>query len=294
MFTDAPIIKGVQKAETRLGATLELTCSCRGCLPINQYVWTILKAKKNVPVTHKKTTKIDEEADFFSTTLTIEKASMKDHGKFNCELENNLKKMNFSTFVQVSTQPQNISATLKGVSLHYIDRDAVITEYNTYYLKCSAFAHPVASVIWYKDGVEISNMIRENEIDLQEYELANAQGRYKCVVENTVGITSKVFQLRVAIKPVVHGLKTELIYAAANEKVSLNCDVKGVPEPQISWFLNSQPLPRDYRFALFERNKVLEFGMSADVLGSYACVATNEFGDVSKTFTMLLKGRKNK
>lgn len=233
----------------------------------------------------------DEERNFYSTTLEIHKATSVNHGQISCYLENSLKGNHLDIFVQVLNKPRNVVIRFNAKGWKNVDHEIVITEFNSYTLRCISTDHPDPSVIWFKDEKQISSSAQQNDLNLTESGMANHQGRYKCVAENRLGSTSKVVNLKVAILPHYKGQKTKLSQHTESQAVTLRCDVRGFPAPSISWHLNDILLEADNQFSMSDNNNTLKFTLTTDMAGSYSCNASNAAGKTSRVFEVLLVGK---
>lgn len=273
---------------TNLGDKLELKCECQGCLPVTNVQWTFKpKSKKNI--LSDFVTEMDEERDFFVTTLTVDPVKLTDHGIYDCELKNKVAKKNSKIDVQVHNKPFGIAISLAG---REVISTANITEFRDHHLICTAVAFPLADFIWMRNGIEVSRQSKMNNLTLKADEMATSQGKYECLVRNSVGEASKEVFLLISIPPSIRDSKTQSLAGAENEKIFLDCEVTGVPEPKVSWLFNSQPLKPDSRYSLLDSSKTLVLTMSADLSGMYTCFAMNEAGDASKSFEISFKGEK--
>ncbi len=80
-----------------------------------------------------------------------------------------------------------------------------------------------------------------------------------------------------------------------NRTVLLECPVDGIPPPKVKWMKNGSPLhPLPAHFSLLENGRHLEIA-SAQVSDTsrYTCIATNEAGELQRTFDLEVLGESN-
>ncbi|XP_045484557.1 hemicentin-1 isoform X2 [Pieris rapae] len=112
-------------------------------------------------------------------------------------------------------------------------------------------------------------------------------GTYFCFGENTEGIEQDSITVRVRRKMILvegFGDRSVEIYS----KVILACRVDSYPPPKMSWFHNDTQLPAD-------STKIQNFSITIeavdfDDLGSYSCVAENEYEVLRVNATLSVKG----
>ena len=73
----------------------------------------------------------------------------------------------------------------------------------------------------------------------------------------------------------------------------LECDVDGMPEPQVSWTHNGQPIAHSQRRELFYSGRTCTLvihGVTPMDAGDYICRALNALGDVTTKCTVRIGG----
>jgi hypothetical protein len=261
---------------------VQLECSCENCLPVRSK-WTYANKRQKYKIDTFK----DDDVDTFKTVLTIEKLTEKDEQLYKCELVNDKGKRVKETQVIAHIAPQNIKITAKGKHFKNLDRVLEIRDLEGYVLTCAAQGYPIPKINWFKDGLHVG----VNQIVLDKNKAKDHAGKYRCVVENSLGSISKDLEIVVKIPPAVTNQKDELIFAVENEKVEMQCEISGVPKPTISWTFNNKPIQISTKFKLSSDGKKLEFVGKHDSFGSYSCVGENSHGKATMTFTVYVKGK---
>ncbi|KAG9345511.1 hypothetical protein JZ751_008655 [Albula glossodonta] len=178
-------------------------------------------------------------------------------------------------------------------------------------LKCEAVGSPEPVITWSKDGIELLynsrvGMLPGGSLRILAPREADA-GLYTCTARNRVGSTSLSSTLKIseppqpapddplwfalvhAAEPGVHSLlmsnndsRTTLQTGAA---ALIGCLVKGHPRPQVSWFLNRQPLSKTsgVPYQLLAENQVLRIlNVTRTLRGEVSCWAENEAGTLQQ------------
>ena len=79
-----------------------------------------------------------------------------------------------------------------------------------------------------------------------------------------------------------------------NETLTILCEARGVPEPEIKWLLNGRPLREstsDARLRFLQGGKILEISdIGVPDTGRYTCVATNSAGVADRDYDLQVWG----
>jgi hemicentin len=163
-------------------------------------------------------------------------------------------------------------------------------------IECPAFGVPLPDIVWFKDDQEI---YPEHNHDLQilgngrRLEISSADiadtGRYKCVAKNTAGMIEREYNLHVWIPARIDSSDTisnpEVI---VNQTIILHCPASGVPEPDVEWFRDDEPVDEDiHDIKILDRGwrlKIKNAEMSHT--GRYTCVAKNIAGESEKIYDL--------
>jgi Immunoglobulin I-set domain/Immunoglobulin domain len=266
-----------------LGDDVKLECSCTGCLPMKKPKWEPSKKNRRIKIVNFE----DEENNIFTTVLTIQKTTSADEGYYECEISNDLGKDKKRIEFTAQTKPKDVKVTMKGKSLKLVDKVVEIREKETFVLHCIAKAYPIPKIVWFKDGIQIS----KNQIVLEKENINEHAGFYRCTVTNALGSISKDFNITVKIAPTPNGISEQLIEAKENDKIRLNCDIDGSPEPNVTWSFNYKPLVIASNHKFTNQNKVLELSVQHHSVGTYSCLGKNDFGKALIKFAVFVKGK---
>uniref|UniRef100_A0A8C9R6U4 Hemicentin-1 n=1 Tax=Scleropages formosus TaxID=113540 RepID=A0A8C9R6U4_SCLFO len=238
--------------------------------------------KDGEPVVPSKTVQILQEGKI----LKLMKVATSDAGQYNCRGINiaGSTKKNFLLDVLV---PPSISG---GSSPH--DMSAVLSQEVN--LECKVKGVPFPTVQWYKDrkpvflgdpNVEVMN--KGQVLRIKSVRLGD-EAHYQCIVMNTAGRLSRDFNLSVYVTPSIKGANmTTEVSALLNSAVTLECEVRGVPVPTITWYRDSHAILSG-RHALYEdRGQILKIPVAlVSDAGRYICRATNMAGMAEKAFEL--------
>lgn len=242
---------------------------------------------------HNVTKLIDEDTDFFKTTISISKVEEQDAGTFTCLLSNRNdqgKHGKSKKNIQVVTHIEPKDMTIIG---RIGERDVLVKEVVVlrdpidFTLKCIANAYPIPTITWFKNAKKIG----DSEVILSEHDKRNNDGNYTCLAENAVGITSLSVQVKSEIAPFTLHDKKRLVLADDEEKVELSCDIKGNPEPRITWMFKGQPLSLSRHTKLSKDKKTIQLTSRAETIGDYTCLGTNAVGKKSVIISVFIKGK---
>ncbi|XP_076364415.1 fibroblast growth factor receptor 4-like [Tachypleus tridentatus] len=73
-----------------------------------------------------------------------------------------------------------------------------------------------------------------------------------------------------------------------DQKVRLQCPVRGNPQPYLVWYHNNQPVSSVLPHVLLKRHSLIILDFQPEDAGVYACKAYNRFGEIWKNFTLSL------
>lgn len=156
-------------------------------------------------------------------------------------------------------------------------------------LFCIFGGMPLPQIVWSKDGVPIraSDRLSQEQYGkslLIKMVMFEDQGTYTCEASNGVG-EAKSYSISLQVLAIPYFTKEpELVNAADDETVEIECAAEGVPEPQIKWIHNGKPIsqaPPNPRRTVFP-NKIRIERLQANDTGNYGCNATNSLGYVYK------------
>ncbi|CAG9530815.1 unnamed protein product [Cercopithifilaria johnstoni] len=249
-------------------------------------------------------------------SLTIFNCTAKDTGFYLCTASNVLGSESSHLMLTVAevAGPDSHLVTAENKEMQYCKPrftrvpGAVVetTEGSTVKLISRAVGLPKPLVKWFKDGKEITKVNRAYEILLTgegesvllvQYAITKTAGTFKCVAENSEGLTSFETQLIVHTnlnkqhrEEQAPSFTVDLtdIGVAIGHPVTLKCCVKGIPEPQLKWiFINDAQQTTIMRTTANSAWAEYREGNSCEMKtesvmktqqGTYQCVAINEHG----------------
>ncbi|ELV11507.1 Hemicentin-1 [Tupaia chinensis] len=172
--------------------------------------------------------------------------------------------------------------------------DVKVKEKQSVTLACEVTGNPVPEITWHKDG----QLLQEDEAHHitsggRFLQITNAQvshtGRYTCLASNIAGDKSKSFSLNVYVSPTIAGVDSdgspEDVTVTLNSPTSLVCEAYSYPPATITWFKDGAPLESNRNIRILPGGRTLQIlNAQEDNAGRYACVATNEAGEMIKHY----------
>ncbi|XP_021571258.1 ADAMTS-like protein 1 [Carlito syrichta] len=171
-------------------------------------------------------------------------------------------------------------------------------------LHCEAVGHPRPTISWARNGEEVQfgdRILLQPDDSLQILAPVEADvGFYTCNATNILGYDSVSIAVTLAGKPLV---KTSRMTVVNTEKpditvdigstiktvqgvnVTINCQVAGVPEAEVTWFRNKSKL--GFPYPLHEGSLLLTNVSSSDQ-GLYSCRAANVRGELTESTQLLI------
>ncbi|XP_054545120.1 ADAMTS-like protein 1 isoform X2 [Talpa occidentalis] len=171
-------------------------------------------------------------------------------------------------------------------------------------LHCEAIGNPRPTISWARNGEEIQftdRILLQPDDSLQILAPVEADvGFYTCNATNALGYDSVSIAVTLAGKPLVKAsrmtvINTEepaitvdvggIIKTVRGVNVTINCQVAGVPEAEVTWFRNKSKLGSPQQ--LHEGSLLLTDVSSADQ-GLYSCRAANLHGELTENTQLLI------
>ncbi|XP_061289826.1 hemicentin-2 isoform X2 [Bos javanicus] len=210
--------------------------------------------------------------------LQIPLVRAEDAGRYSCRASNEVGEDWLHYELLVLTPPVILGETEELVE------EVTVNANSTVSLHCPVLGNPAPTISWLQNGLPFSPSPRlqvlENGRILQvsTAEVADATS-YMCVAENPAGSTEKLFTLRVQVPPRIAGLNPEQITATLNSSVSLPCDVRAHPSPEVTWYKDGWTLSLGEEIFLLPGTHTLQL-TRVQLLdsGMYICEALNAAG----------------
>ncbi|XP_064346254.1 ADAMTS-like protein 1 isoform X1 [Camelus dromedarius] len=171
-------------------------------------------------------------------------------------------------------------------------------------LHCEAIGNPKPTISWARNGEEVqfsNRILLQPDDSLQILSPVEADvGFYTCNATNALGYDSVSIAVTLAGKPLVKTsrgtvINTEepaitvdvgsTIKTVGGVNVTINCQVAGVPEAEVTWFRNKSKLGSPYH--LHEGSLLLTAVSSSDQ-GLYSCRAANLHGELTENTQLLI------
>ncbi|XP_023195302.1 hemicentin-1 [Xiphophorus maculatus] len=252
-------------------STITLPCRATGS-PRPSITWQ--KEGINIPATGGGYTILPDGS------LQISKASLADSGTFICVAQNPAGTALGKTKLRVQVTPVIRSETQELLAL----LDSSVT------LHCEAAGSPPPSITWHKDGQLLSDSGHQRLLSSGSLQIAFVQqsdaGRYTCTAANPAGTDSLDMTLTVQIPPSISGGKQEVVVVEKSQ-VQLVCVAEGIPQPELSWKKDGNPLSESRgEFTILPSGELIIDSAQPEDAGSYTCVATNSVGEDSWTVTL--------
>uniref|UniRef100_A0A8C1I856 Hemicentin 1 n=1 Tax=Cyprinus carpio TaxID=7962 RepID=A0A8C1I856_CYPCA len=161
-------------------------------------------------------------------------------------------------------------------------------------LECRVKGDPFPTIQWYKDrkpvflgdpNTEVLN--RGQQLKIKSARLGD-QARYQCSATNAAGKQSKDFNLSIFVPPSIKGgnMTTELTVLLGN-MVTLECEVRGVPFPAITWYKNGEVILSSRQAQYVDRGQFLKISRAqVSDAGQYTCKVTSVAGTAEKVYEL--------
>ncbi|KAM6183750.1 ADAMTS-like protein 1 isoform 2-T2 [Erethizon dorsatum] len=171
-------------------------------------------------------------------------------------------------------------------------------------LNCEAIGNPRPTISWVRNGEEIQfsdRILLQPDDSLQILAPVEADvGFYTCNASNALGYDSVSIAVTLAGKPLV---KTSRMTVVNTEKptvtvdigstvktvqgvnVTINCQVAGVPEAEVTWFRNKSNLGSSHHL---HEGSLLLTNVSSSDQGLYSCRAANLHGELTENTQLLI------
>ncbi|XP_034836584.1 hemicentin-2-like [Maniola hyperantus] len=199
-------------------------------------------------------------------TLIIKNIDEDDAGDYICKAENPLGSSFEDYKVIVLDSPT--SDGNNGTML-------ILEKGQSFRIDCG-MSHKKSDLIrWFKDG----RFIKNGDLALNNVQMADS-GTYSCRVSNFKVSHSSHYHVIVGFKPKFISDEETNIDFIADSVTALSCDARGAPKPKIQWWKNNQLIE--------ETSMIHVLFMENSDIGQYTCRVRNEFGNISRTFNIIV------
>nr|XP_028561741.1 ADAMTS-like protein 3 [Podarcis muralis] len=178
------------------------------------------------------------------------------------------------------------------------------------HLLCETVGVSNPKYTWTKDGMELKSFEKVVLEDSGKIQILNPtrkeMGVYRCMVENDFGSDTESSALFYSEAPTILFSVTNItnfelrnfsatvggtILARTGVSVALQCPVKGLPQPEVTWFKN-EGFPRTQVFSVANGSLILR-NVSHEDAGMYTCTASNALGQAMATTVLRLAERRS-
>ncbi|XP_076007425.1 hemicentin-1 [Genypterus blacodes] len=270
---DPPQIKGsgVQaEVSVVVNHVLELQCEVSG-IPTPSLTW--LKDGRPLPQTDSLRLLRGGEV------LRVASAQVEDTGRYSCLANSPAGDDDKEILVRVHVPPN-----IAGEST---PQDVSVLKSRQVTLECKSDAIPPPTLTWLKDGQPLQASARIRILSSGRYLQINTaelsdRAQYTCVASNIAGKTTRQFNLTVNVAPTIED-DPQSVSVHINKPVVLECVVKGVPPPRITWRKHGAILAgNNPRYTFAEDGSLHIHSAQVTDTGRYLCMATNPAGTQRK------------
>ncbi|XP_076455301.1 hemicentin-1-like isoform X2 [Babylonia areolata] len=268
--------------EVIVNATAIINCPARGN-PQPEIQWF----RNNVPLDATNNPRYEIVGG--GRQLRVHLSQVKDRGLYRCTARNRAGDDAVDFTLDVYVPPQ--------IEIQGISYDNKVIANNSITIYCPASGVPPPIILWYKDGEEL-DVLRDDNLDIRaggtELLIRRAKvvdsGQYSCLATNPAGEAEDSFNLGVQVPPTIPSDGLELYpRVIENSTVFIDCPAIGVPDPQVLWFHNNQPIDVEtanhVKLTSGGRRLEIHSAVVGDT-GMYRCIATNEAGEADQQFEL--------
>ncbi|XP_065318057.1 titin-like isoform X3 [Gordionus sp. m RMFG-2023] len=233
-----------------------------------------------------------------------------------CKVEDNLKENSAPCFVDLLKPlsiPEGESDLLtckvevkENSAPRFVDllKPLSIPEGESVLLTCKVEGNPPPTIIWFKGAEKLDNLppyqisqTPEGKCTLKITSVApNQEDDYICIACNALGDSSSSTQLKViaSTKTTPRGKeigdlseskpefvkKLEDIKVQEGHTITVECQIQGIPKPDVTWLFNGNPIEADNIDVFNEDDlyKMTIYNCEKENSGNYTCLSSNSLG----------------
>ena len=83
------------------------------------------------------------------------------------------------------------------------------------------------------------------------------------------------------------------VSVAVGAKLSLDCSAKGLPEPNIQWFLNGTKINKNDRRIQLRNMRLYIDSVQLKDSGNFRCIVSNIHKEIERRFSVTIEGQSN-
>ncbi|ETE68767.1 ADAMTS-like protein 1, partial [Ophiophagus hannah] len=267
---------------------------------------------------------LEHQESFFKTqgsrvsSASVEFPFTKHFSEFNRLLRTSSSEAHLSTSLEIingSRGPHKKPAILKKISAaQQLSASEVVTHLGhtvvlasgtlSVLLHCESVGNPRPIITWAKNGEAVQynkRILLQPDDSLQILEPVEADvGFYTCNATNVLGSDSVSIAITLAGKPLIKTSKTivtnqnlptisvdigSTVKTIPGVNVTINCQIAGVPEAELTWFRSKIKMPPDLHI---HDGSLLIPNVSISDQGLYSCRAANIRGEVTESTQLLV------
>ncbi|KAG9483371.1 hypothetical protein GDO78_009341 [Eleutherodactylus coqui] len=211
-----------------------------------------------------------------SGSIEIARAKLSHAGTYTCKAINEVG----SAQIYINLHVQEVPI----IESHTDNLEAIINHSVT--LSCEAIGTPAPTLTWQKEGVVIKTGNHHTILSNGSLKIVKARqedaGTYTCIAQNPAGTALGRIKLKIYEPPAIKSHQKEYT-VLVDESVTMPCEAKGNPVPDISWHKDGRPLSGQKLIS----NGALQIAfVQPDDAGQYTCVVENIAGSVSSNMTL--------
>ncbi|XP_075981813.1 hemicentin-1-like [Anticarsia gemmatalis] len=258
-----------------LGSDVTLKCDVTGHTTVTPTInW------KYKPKDSEEFTSLPKEVVVNKFELSISNVSEQHAGVYRCVADNVLGRDSYDVELLVQYPPKLTNST-KGSS-----KPKEIKVGEQILLSCEASGVPPPVTVWTKDGRPIVYTDNISLTDASELLIKKASvhnsGTYTCNITSALGSTHKNITVKIYEPPSIPAPVSSVQEALEGQLVQLPCTARGVPTPELTWTHNGDALGDDK----YVDGYGLRFVANLTDFGDYTCIAENEHGNTSISYTL--------
>ncbi|XP_026768070.3 hemicentin-1 isoform X3 [Pangasianodon hypophthalmus] len=219
-----------------------------------------------------------------SGSLKIRNVQLNDSNIYTCTAEN-------PAGVNTLTYSLQVQVPLRIVGQQEEEVSAV--EGHMASLLCDVQTHPAPEIIWTRDGqlLQLGSGVRllsgGKMLQISRVQQRDA-GQYVCTATSSAGQDQKSIMLNVyappTLLPLPHSV-SEVMTPQIGSSVTLSCEARGVPEPEVTWYRNGQKLNSGRTLQLASQKLTIN-SMQVSDGGVYTCKVSNPAGQLERKFML--------
>ncbi|CAH1403032.1 unnamed protein product [Nezara viridula] len=222
-------------------------------------------------------------------TLYIPSCTLDDDAEYICIASNIAGELASKVVVNVLASPKLLNPNTNTTQKVLLDEKLL--------LNCSVIGNPTPTILWTRNMKQIDNItfpqvvLSENNqtLEIDEVDISDT-GKYSCYCSNILGFVENNFNVEIIVPPDVKEesksmekiMKTDIY-----RRVVLRCPLIALPEPNITWYKDSEEITTGISSMLSHDRKMLVINHPKESdAGIYKCVGSNDVGN--ETFTFFL------